>query len=198
MIRRLGPRETKILFTAAAVVISAGALNMIYMPLQNKKFSLNERIMDARRHMAAERAVIQKASQVDGRYQNYLGRFALAGTEEEAVAAVLKELEEMIRKLSLSIGDLKPGPLKNEGAHYVFTVSLSLNDDLPGLVRFLYALQQAPHYFDVDEMRIEKEARRNEPGLKTRLDLSKVFVLTHSTAPKPRLSRRGSQDKGNE
>lgn len=178
MSSRLSPRETKILFTTAAVMISAVTFNMIYMPLQDKKFSLNEQLMDTCRQMALDRAVTQKAFQVHARYQNYLGRFGRAGTEEETVAAILKDLEEIIRTLNLDVGDLKPGPLKNEGVHYVFTVSLSLNNDLPGLVQFLYALQQAPHYFDVNEMQIEKVAQRNGSGLKTRLALSKVFVLT--------------------
>ena len=186
MIRRLRPREKKILIVSAATVILAGIFHLIFFPLQEMKHSLNGRIKDARRQMALDRTVIQKAFALDARYQLYLNRFARTGTEEEAVAAVLKDLEEISRTFNLDIGDLKPGPLTNEGAQYVFTVSLSLNDDLPELMRFLYALQQAPYYFGVDGMQIEKVARRNEPGLKTRLALSKVIVLTHSTEPKPR------------
>ena len=178
MIRRLNPREAKILFAAAAVLISAVAFHMIYIPLWEKKRFLNEQLLDMRREMALDRTVIRTAGAIHGRYESYLGRFGQAGSGEEAVAAVLKDIEEIIRNLNLDVGDLKPGPLKNEGDHYVFTVDLSINDDLTDLVRFLYALQQAPHFFDVDEMRIEKTERRgNDPGLKTRLALSKVFVL---------------------
>ena len=184
MIRRLSARETKIMIATAAAVVAAGVFHMIYFPLQDQKLSLNERIMATRLQMDLDHAVLKKASIIDAQYQNYLRRLALAGTQEEAVASILKDIEGIIRELNLDVGDLKPGPVKDEGTHYKFAISLSLNGDLPGLVQFLYALQQEPHYYEVDEIQIEKLTRQNDPGLKTRLALSKVFVLSESKRQK--------------
>jgi hypothetical protein len=183
MIQPLSLRETKILIMTTVVIITMIVFNLIYVPLQDKKLSLSEQIRDVRRQMELDRLVIQKASGIAGPYQSYMDRFSLQGSQEEAVVAVLKELEEVIRTLSLDVDDLKPGPVKGEGTHYVFAVSLALHDDLSDLVRLLYALQQAPHYFNVDEIQIEKMAQLKDSGLKTRLVLSKVFVLSGSRSP---------------
>ena len=177
MIRPLSAREIKILIFTIAVAVLAALSRLVYFPLVQRQTELDDKIAETRGVIRGEDAVIRRARAVDARYRAYQDRFLVRGTQEEAVAAILKDLETTIREFNLDVDDLKPGPVKSEEGVYEFPVNLSLSHNLPDLVRFLYTLQREPFLFTVEDLQVEKITRRNNTGLKTKLQISKLFIL---------------------
>ncbi|MBN1869064.1 MAG: type II secretion system protein M [Candidatus Omnitrophica bacterium] len=176
MIRHLNKREKIIFGLTFAVVSLAVVYNGLILPLQEKKEWLDEKIAQQKERLIREREVIQRLKAVHAQYDAYLNHFGRNGTKEEITSSILSEIGGSARKQGLQVMDLKPGEVKGNGLDYQFSVSLTTNSDLRGIIRFLYLLQQKPHFFDVEELEFEKLSRTDESMITTRLVLSKVFI----------------------
>ena len=180
MARALSSREKRIFAWTILVVLAAAFYNAVFLPLQEKKNVLSEQIIIRQKLMRQEQGIIRKAMMIEERYQDYWRQFYRSGTQEEAVSSILTDLEGVVRTLSLDINDLKPQNVRDTGFNRQFSVSLTINSELKDVMRFLYTLQQKPYLFDVEEMQLDKTAAKTPSVLRTRLVLSKAFILSGS------------------
>ena len=174
--KRLTKREKKIFLACLIVIISYGCYMGLWKPLKDKIDSLDQKIQTQHRRLLKDLRVIQDAQNIETSYNTFHNNFKQEKTNEQIMSSILSEIEEVAGQLALRISDLKPMRVKNEEFFNRFSVSLTIDSDLPGIVHFLYLLQTQPHLFDVESVRFDKGPERKVASIKTHLTLSKIFI----------------------
>jgi len=176
MARQLTKREQYI-FTVAMIAVAVYAgFNGIVKPLKGRIDLVEGRIAGKERQLNKYLRMIRRAKALEEDHRFYLDHFKQSGTDEEVMSAILSEIEEVSRKLGVSISDLKPKRVRNEEAYNSFSVSLAIKSEFPDILKFLHTIQRQPHLFNVEELRFDKQARRKSSSLKTRLVLRKILI----------------------
>jgi Tfp pilus assembly protein PilO len=176
MIRRLSGRERIIFGISLAAVAFAFLYNNLISPLQEKRDFLGQEIMLREKQMVGDLAIVQRSKAQDTKYDAYVKQFSQSGTNEETASSILSEIEGVAGKLGLRVMDLKPKKVQENQYDYQFSVSLAINSGLVDITRFLYILQQEPHFFDVEEVEFEKFTGKDLSMVTTHLVLSKAFI----------------------
>lgn len=176
MMRRLTEREQNILIVAMAMVVLTVVYNSVVGPLLEKSEMLDQEIERFQAQWIQEKAVVARSKTIDAKFDIYLDQFSRPGTKEETESAVLSEIETVARKLGVQVTSLKPGRASKDGYDDRFSVSVTSNSEFLKVIRFLYELQQSPHFFDVEGLAFEKSARKDMALMTSRLILTKVFI----------------------
>ena len=149
--------------------------NVLVKPLKDKIASADRKIRTYQRRLNKSANAVQKSKELEQRYNEYLNRFKQSKTDEQVMASILSEIEEVSGTFGLLIAELKSKKVKR-GEHYnTFSVSLTINSELIDILRFLHTLQGQPHFFDLKEARFDKTSRRKSATIRTRLILSKIL-----------------------
>lgn len=109
-------------------------------------------------------------------YNQYKKEYLQVGSDEQVLSSVIAEIEGVAGSLNLKISDLKPQRVRAEEFLNHFSVSLTLDSDFSEILEFLRVLQDQPHLFDVEDLRLDRGSRRGDQSLKVRLVLSKFFI----------------------
>jgi len=176
MIKKLTGREQVILALCIAVLSVYVGLNAVVKPLRDKIELVDREIHTYQKSMSMSMLTVQKAQELEQQYNKYLGQFKQIKTDEQVMALILSEIEEISDKFGLLISEMKPKKVKREKQFNKFSVSLTINSELIDMLRFLHILQGQPHLFDLDEARFDVTLRRKSSNIRTHLVLSKILI----------------------
>ncbi len=152
----LKKREMVLAYVIVGLLGAGGVVRTIFVPFQ-------ERLATLERTLTVEEARFKKGASlreygdtITSEYAQYESYFSLGGiSDEEAVAAFLKEIEKLSRVTELTILDMKPQ--KNVEADKFsrqFQIVVKAESGMGALVRFLYALYASPLLFSVEKMTV--------------------------------------------
>lgn len=176
MKKSISKRSQK-LFIVCLILGSVYLFNWIVIePIKNQLISLGEDIETQQNALDKNRTLIERAQRLEDLYNQYLEMFKQSKTNDEVMSFLLSEIEQVAGQLNLPISDLKPKRVKTEEFYNRFSVSLTIDSGFEDILHFLHMLQNKPHLFDVEELRIDKGARRQTDVVKTSLVLSKVYI----------------------
>ena len=134
-------------------------------------------ILTAEKKIQKNLKVIQKAKSYEAKYQSLMENFQQKGSDEQMMSAILSEIESVATDAKIRITDLKPQKVKKMGSYNNFSVSLVLDGQLTPIMDFIYTLQNQPHLFSVEELRLDKKSPNTQ-------DLKGYFVLSRSLIPR--------------
>ena len=115
--------------------------------------------------------MIQKAKSYEEKYKSLLESFQQQGSDEQMMSVILTEIESAAAQVKIRIADMKPQKARKIGTYNNFLVSITLDGELTSIMDFIYSLQNQPHLFAVDELRLEKKSPNTR-------DLKGYFVLS--------------------
>ncbi len=176
MIKRLTKREQIISVILVFVVLFYGGWQGLVKPLEEKIKSIDDKIEKRKKFLNENMKVVKKGKKREEQYNYYVSKFKQTQSKEQVMSSILSEIEGVARSLNLRISDLKPQKVQENVYYNRFSVSLTIDSELSEIVHFIYELQNQTHLFNVDEVRIDKGARRNTSTIKTNLVLSKIFI----------------------
>lgn len=174
--KRFSRREITILILCVTVVGFYVGYNFIFKPLKDKGITLSNDIDANQRRLEKNLRMIEQSGSVGKQHAQYAEQLKQKLTEEAQMAAVLSEIEFVAKQIELSIDNMKPNRVRKVDFYNEFSVSLILNGPLESVIHFLYMIENVPHLFSVESMRLEKRSPR-QSDIRCQLILSRMFIL---------------------
>ena len=173
--RQLTQREQQILGVCGAVIFLYVSFRMVWIPSQSEGDVLKAKIEARTRLLEKDFKILQNGKTIAGQYDRYLSLLKQEGTDEQEMSAILSLIESLGNEIQLRFSQMKPLQVQREDFYSIFPVSLSMEDSLPKIDRFLYTVQNQPNFFEVEEIHLEKSSTQNN-FLQARLVLKKKLI----------------------
>jgi len=147
-------REMGLVYAIAGLLVVWGLVRVIFVPFQERLETLDRTLTLQEARYKKGVALRENGATITSEYAKYETYFSLTGiSDEEAVAAFLKEIEKLSRATRLTILDMKPQKTVEEDKFSKqFQIVVKSESGTSELVRFLYALYASPLLFSVEKM----------------------------------------------
>lgn len=156
--------------TAAALIYWGG-----YAPFKEKSAQIKTKIESGKKQLSKNLKTIRKGERYEKENKVLLENFKQKGSDEQTMSAIITEIESVAGQVNIRIADLKPQKVRKADVFNNFSVSLVLDGQLTPIMNFVYNLQNQPHLFTVDELRLDKKSP-NSQDLKGYLILSRILL----------------------
>ena len=174
--RKLTERERNIFIILVVLLFGFNLMQFVIKPLREQNSYFEQDISSKLKSLRKEVKKVRKSKIVEQKYLFFLNVFRQNKSDEKIMSDFLSSIEEVSRKINLSISDLKPKKIKKEQYYNRFSASLIINSQLNEVVNFLSLLQSSPYLLKVDEIKFERISRGKKAFVKTRLSLSKILI----------------------
>jgi Tfp pilus assembly protein PilO len=148
----LRPRERRLAFIAAMVLLSWGVVSWIVQPLWDRVRDLQLRVETQLEKLEAVNRLLAQEPSVSRRHQALAGHLPAPG-DERAEGSLLHELEALSSRSNLKL-NLKPHPLKPGERIGRLEVELDVEGSQEKLLGFLDELFNLPRLVAIDRLRI--------------------------------------------
>jgi len=176
ILKRLSQRETYIFIACVVLVTLYVGYNFVFKPMKGKVTTLTDQIDANQRRLEKNLRTMRQASSVEKKYEQYALPLKQTMSDEAQITALLSEIGAVAQQIQLSIDNMKPNKVKKVDFYNEFSVSLTLNGSLEAVIHFMYLIENAPHHFKVESMRLEKRSPR-QAEIRCQLSLKRMFVL---------------------
>ena len=176
MARRLTKREGRIFIICLVLVFFYGGYYGLVSPLLNKISETDQFIEVKSRRVKKDKRSLRDSQALINEYEAYRKQFKQAGSNEEVMSSLISEIEKVAVELGIPIADTKPKRVKKEKYFNRFSLSLTLEGELPKITQFLHCLQDNTHLFKVEEVHFEKGSRGQSEIIKANLVVGKIFL----------------------
>jgi len=156
--RSLTKREKIILMLCCGVTFAYLSWNGVWKPLQKQEMFLEREIPKSEKLLQKNLAIIRKGRQAKQAYEQHMSSLIQKRSDEEEMSAILSQVEFLANEIGMRIAEIKPKRVRTVDFYNRFSVSLAVEGKLEDIVHFLYILQNAPYYFNVDEIKFETES----------------------------------------
>lgn len=175
--RQLSKREKGIFVICVLMVLAYFLYQGAFIPLKEKKDDLRVQIQSQKRKIQKNMQIISRGDRFESEYKRILEDYKQGQSNEESMSLILSQVELVASTLDLQISDMKPNRVKKDDFFNIFSVSLTISGDMKEISEFLYKLQTEPYLYDVEDLHFEKTTQRKNKDLRSRLVLSKFYVL---------------------
>lgn len=150
----LKKREIMLAYGIAGLLGVWVVVRVIFVPFQERLAGLERSLTIEEARFKKGASLRDRGDMITSEYARYESYFSLRGTSnEEAVAAFLKEIEKLSRATELSILDMKPQKtMTGDKFSKQFEIVVKAESGMGELVKFLYALHSSPLLFSVEKM----------------------------------------------
>ncbi|MGE5279540.1 MAG: hypothetical protein ACM3L6_02195 [Deltaproteobacteria bacterium] len=147
-------REMVLAYAAVGALVLWAVVRAIFVPFQEKLATQGRTLRREEARFKKGAALRDHGDVITSEYAKYETYFSLAGvSDEEAVAAFLKEIEKLSRETEFTIVDMKPQKtVETDKFSREFQIVVKAESGMGELVKFLYALYASPLLFDVEKM----------------------------------------------
>ncbi len=172
---KLSLREQKIFAACFLVILIYVSIQFVFRPLDKKILALQAKAQTLRKHIAKNLKVARQDNSVDSEYNRHAQNFKQKVSDEGAMTSILSEIESTANEVSMRLSDMKPKKTKRIDFYNTFSVSLTMEGEITSIIHFIYVLENAPHFFTVDDLQLEKSSSRTSQ-IKCRMVLSKILI----------------------
>ena len=169
-------REKKMAGVVVLVIFFSVVYRGVYVPLKNQVEFLNNKISVAEQRLSKTLKIIRRAKIAAKKYDDILDDFKQTVSDEQVMSSILSEIETVAGELKMRIADMKPKKVKRVDFYNNFSVSLSIDGQLSEIMLFIYRLQNSPHVFYIEELRLNKSSPR-KVDLSCQVVLSRLLIL---------------------
>lgn len=175
ILAQLSRRERILAFVTVFVIILAGLINFVILPLGNKWQRMNAQILALHTKLNRYLRILAQQKIIEARYSQYADYLKLKVSDEEVQAQVLQEVENLGRKSGVSLTNIIPSTLEDRDFYRQFQVRIELEADILSLCRFLYEIQKSKQLLGISRLSIATKGGAGEL-LRCLLQLDKVFL----------------------
>jgi len=161
----LKKREMTLVFVIVGLFGVWGLMRTIFVPFQERLATLERTLVLQEARFKKGATLREHGASITSEYAKYESYFSLGGiSDEEAVAAFLKEIEKLSRATELTILDMKPQKnVEKDKFSKQFQIVVKAESGMGELVKFLYALHASPLLFSVEKMTLLSKS--DDPSL---------------------------------
>ena len=143
--------------------------------IENSAATFEDKAKVTEKRLRNNQRIVAREKAVNDEYDKYLPYFKQDSSDEQEMATILAQIEFVANSLSMRVADMKPNRVKRTDFYNNFSVTLTIEGELPAILHFLYTLQNPPNLFATNEIYFERSAIRTS-SIKCRLIISKVLI----------------------
>jgi Tfp pilus assembly protein PilO len=158
---KLSPRQRVLVYVAAAIVGLAVLERVIYAPISNRLYELDQEIVAKESQLRRNVKNLAARAEVLEAYAPYTTHVSPAGSDEETTGRVLKEIEELARKSGLALINVRPKPATKVDVGKQYPVEVELDTQMGPLIKFIHGLHGSKYPLRVNQMRLDSKGGRS-------------------------------------
>lgn len=156
----LTKREKIILFLTLGVITFFLIFNFIFEPVIEKFSILNQEIVKTKIKLERYLRLLSEKEKIETSFGKIASSAKIEGSEEEILATILTEIENLSQQAGLHITDVRPqGVSKDRGAYKELNIELKQEGTIEGFLRFIYDLEKSPHLLRIKKLQLNSKAR---------------------------------------
>ena len=151
---KFSQREQLMVALTIAIVVLTLAYGFIIEPIASGYATLSAKIESGRLRLEKSRKLLANAEKIRREYDQFSKYIRKTMSDEEEMAATLKTIESLARSNNLSISNIRPQPLREEGGFRFYVFDVSCESDLARLSKFIYDTQTSEALMRVTRLTI--------------------------------------------
>lgn len=172
---KLSKREKYILYLSVAIIGLVLFDRVVLRPVTNKIKKLNEEIELQEKKLQRYLYILTQEDTITQEHKKYTENVMQASSDEEEKSKLLTAIEELARKSSVSLKNVKPGKTEREGPYNKYTVDIETESKIAYLADFMYQLEKSPRLLRVKEFILAPQQRKSST-LKARMTITQLLV----------------------
>lgn len=161
-INRISKRERMVLYLGAAFLFLFFLDRFIFNPINQKIAQLNQEINLSQKRLAASLRNIQQKDAVIAQYDKYKAYVKSAGSDEEETAKVLGEIENVARKSSVYLMDIKPQAPKQTEFYKKYSAEIEVEGKMDSIINFLYNLNSSQQLLRTEKLSLNPKEKDSQ------------------------------------
>ena len=133
---RLSSKDNLIIRTLLSLIIAVGLFKFIILPLYSQNNSLSKEIEDKQFSLVKYQQLLERKDAVKKEYSKHFASYDIPKGEDPLVAA-FRELENIAKKTSVKILDIRQAQKDTQGSTELF-IELTLEAKKEAYIRFIY------------------------------------------------------------
>lgn len=173
----LTDKEKKVLYIACAIASLALFDRLVFAPLTGEITKLNEEIRSEINLIKSDIHILQYKDNIVDKYIHYGKYFAQEGlSQEERIAKFLNEIEDSAKKASITLTNINPVNVKEEGADIEYNLTIECLGTMTNFLEFVYAVENSQKMLNVVSYTLSPK-NREEYQVKATLTVLKKLVF---------------------
>ena len=173
---RLTKREKYITYISITIVACVFFDRIVFAPVMNKLESLNAEILIQEKKLQKLRNILLQEDLITGEYKKYAQHIKQEGSDEEAIAILLSNIEKMAKNSSVSIIDMKPAPVEKLEFYKRYTIGVEVEAKIDNLSDFIYQLEKTPQLLRVAEFRLSPK-KKETAVLRIHMVVTEILII---------------------
>ena len=168
------PKREKAVFAAAgAVALLSIFYSLVFKPFIGEWFNLGSNIKAREARLRKDINLLRSYESIKDDYEKYASLKKASQTNEQLMAAMLAEIENLARKSNVSINALKPYGIKDMDFYQRFLAHAELDTNVKDLSGFFYEIQNSPKILRIESIDINAKPEE-KTSIKAYIVISRV------------------------
>lgn len=172
-LKLLTKRERLIFYLTLSTICSSLVFNHIFKPLVNKFNFLNQEILTYKIKLAKAFRLLGESEGVKAKYAQVSSMVKEKVSEEELLASILSELENLAKLSGLRITDIRPQSPKALRTHKEFLIEVRQEGQIQAHLRFIYELENSQQLLRIKKLQLNP---KTDGQLEGNLLISKICL----------------------
>jgi len=174
-LNKLSKKEKAGLFIAAAFVFFSILDRAVIAPINNGIKEVSHKIEANEKRLKEQLRYLNQKDAISREYQGYANAVEKKLSEEEETAKMLSEIEDLSKKSSVYLIDIKPRPSRQTDFYKEYMVEIEVESGMESLMNFLHQLNASPQLLRAEKLRISLK-EKDSSAVKASLLITKVHV----------------------
>ena len=175
MLSGLSKRERYILYFCIVIILGCLFYGFVLEPLALKWIKLNKRVLSQKIRLEKNYRIIANKEIIEKEYQRYANYVKTVGSDEEVIATLLQEIENLAKNCTVRITDIKPKEVKDLRFYKRFAIEIESEAQIKQLSRFIYELQKSSQLLRVQRLHLRAKGTQ-KPLLKCHMLITKISL----------------------
>ena len=174
-LNKLSKKEKTGLFIAAAFVFFSILDRAVIAPINNGIKEVSHKIEANEKRLKEQLRYLNQKDTISREYQGYANAVEKKLSEEEETAKMLSEIEDLSKKSSVYLIDIKPRPSRQTDFYKEYMVEIEVESGMESLMNFLHQLNASPQLLRAEKLRISLK-EKDSSAVKASLLITKAHV----------------------
>ncbi|MBN3038732.1 MAG: type 4a pilus biogenesis protein PilO [Candidatus Omnitrophica bacterium] len=185
IISKLSKREKYILYISVTIIGLVLFDKAVLSPVTNKITKLNEEIDLQEKKLQRYLYILTQEDAITEEHKKYTQNVKQSSSDEEEKSKLLSVIEELARKSSVLLKNMKPGTTEREGPYNKYTVDIETESKIAYLADFMYQLEKSPRLLRVKEFNLAP-VKSKSSTIKSRMTITQLLVAPDKKEKEPK------------
>ena len=172
---RISQREKYILYLSIVVLGFVFIDRIIFSPIMKVLNNLDKQTLVQEGELEKSVRILNNEDSITAEYNKNVQSLKKSSSNDEEIAALSSEIEELARKTSVLIKNIKPLSVEEMGLYTKYKIDVEAETEMSYLMDFIYQLEKSPQLVKVDKISLSPQ-KKNSPVLKAFLVISKSLI----------------------